>query len=202
MIRNIIFDFGSVLVDWNPHHLYDSYFNDPEKTEFFLENVCPYDWNATVDAGRSSQDAVAERIGLYPGWEKEIRMYFGQWIGMMNGQIPGMESVVRNLKERGYRLFGLSNWSAETFPLIVQDTKHYPVFRLLDGYVLSGEEHCIKPDERIYRILLDRFALKPEECLFIDDNPKNIEAARALGIHGLVFTGVEQLKMDLRAVLQ
>ncbi len=202
MIHNIIFDFGAVLVDWNPHHLYDPYFKDPRKTEFFLENVCPYDWNATVDAGRPSQDAMAERIELYPEWEKEIKMYFGQWPGMMNGQIPGMEAIVRNLKERGYRLYGLSNWSAETFPLIIQDTERYPVFGFLDGYVLSGEEHCIKPDEKIYRILLDRFALKPDESLFIDDNPKNIEAARALGIHGLVFTGVEQLKMDLKAILQ
>jgi len=202
MIHNIIFDFGSVLVDWNPHHLFDKYFNDPEKTEYFLQNVCPYEWNATVDAGRPTQDAMAERIALYPEWENEIKMYFGQWIGMMNGQIPGMEAVVRELKERGYRLFGLSNWSAETFPLIREDTKHYPVFELLDAYVISGQEHCKKPDERIYKILLERFGLKAEECLFIDDNSENIAAAEALGIKGLVFTSVEQLKMDLRAILQ
>lgn len=202
MIHNIVFDFGSVLVDWNPHHLYDPYFNDPEKTAYFLENICPYSWNETVDAGRPTSEAMAERIALYPEWEKEIRMYFGEWIGMMNGQIPEMEAVVKVLKARGYRLYGLSNWSAETFPLIRRDSRHYPVFDWLDGYVISGQEHCKKPDEKIYRILLDRFSLKPDECLFIDDNPQNVAAAEALGIHGLVFTSVEQLKMDLRVILR
>ncbi len=199
MIRNIIFDFGYVLVDWDPHHLYDPYFNDPAKTEWFLENVCPYTWNVTVDAGRTTEDAMAERIALYPEWEKEIRMYFGQWIKMMNGQIPGMEEIVRELKVRGYGIYGLTNWSAETFPLI-RDT--YPIFKLMDGIVVSGEERIKKPDPEIYRILLRRYSLKPEECIFIDDNPANVAAGQAEGIRGLVFTSPEQLRMDLRAILQ
>ncbi len=202
MIRNIVFDFGGVLVDWNPRYLYGPYFNDEKKTEWFLENVCPYSWNESVDAGRSTSEALSERIALYPEWEKEIRMYFGEWIKMMNGQIPGAEQLIRELSARGYGLYGLTNWSAETFPLISNDTKNYPVFALLDGYVVSGEEKCRKPDERIYRILLDRFSLKPEQCLFIDDNPKNVAAARELGMSGLDFTSVEQLKMDLDAALQ
>lgn len=199
MIRNIIFDFGYVLVDWDPHHLYDPYFNDPEKTGWFLENVCPYIWNVTVDAGRTTEDAMAERIALYPEWEKEIRMYFGQWIKMMNGQIPGMEEIVRELKVRGYGIYGLTNWSAETFPLI-RDT--YPIFKLMDGIVVSGEERIKKPDPEIYRILLRRYSLKPEECIFIDDNPANVAAGEAEGIRGLVFTSPEQLRMDLSAILQ
>lgn len=189
-------------MDWNPRYLYGPYFNDEKKTEWFLENVCPYSWNESVDAGRSTSEALSERIALYPEWEKEIRMYFGEWIKMMNGQIPGTEQLVRELSARGYGLYGLTNWSAETFPLISNDAKNYPVFALLDGYVVSGEEKCRKPDERIYRILLDRFSLKPEQCLFIDDNPKNVAAARELGMSGLEFTSVEQLKMDLDAALQ
>ncbi len=199
MIRNIIFDFGSVLVSWDPHNLYGPYFNDPEKTEFFLNTVCPYSWNETVDSGRPTAEATAERLALYPDWEKEIRMYFGEWIKMMNGQIPGMEELVKEMKVRGYGLYGLTNWSAETFPLI-RDS--YPIFSLLDGIVVSGEEHMKKPSPEIYRILLRRYSLKPEECLFIDDNPANVAAGEAEGIRGLVFTSVEQLRMDLRAILQ
>lgn len=202
MIRNIVFDFGGVLVDWNPRYLYGPYFNDEKKTEWFLENVCPYSWNETVDGGRPISEALSERIELYPEWEREIRMYFGEWIKMMNGQIPGAEPLVRELAARGYGLYGLTNWSAETFPLIANDTKNYPVFSLLRGYVVSGQEKCRKPDGRIYRILLDRFSLKPEQSLFIDDNPKNVAAARQMGMSGLVFTSVEQLKMDLDAALQ
>ncbi len=199
MIRNIIFDFGSVLVRWDPHNLYDPYFKDRAKTDWFLENICPYSWNESVDAGRPTTEATAERLALYPEWEKEIRMYFGQWIKMMDGQVPGMQDLVKELKVRGYSLYGLTNWSAETFPQI-RDS--YPVFSLLDGIVVSGEEHMKKPDPEIYRILLSRYSLKPEECIFIDDNPRNVDAGEAEGIRGLVFTSPEQLRMDLRAILQ
>lgn len=199
MIRNIIFDFGYVLVDWNPHHLYDPYFNDPEKTEYFLEKVCPYSWNETVDAGRPTAEATAERIALFPEWEKEIRMYFGEWIKMMNGQTPGMEELVKELKVRGYGIYGLTNWSAETFPLI---RDKYPVFKLMDGIVVSGEEHIKKPAPQIYRTLLERYSLKGEECIFIDDNPNNVAGGEAEGISGLLFTSAEQLRMDLNAILQ
>ena len=199
MIRNVIFDFGGVLVDWNPRYLYDPYFGDPAKTDHFLEQICPYSWNATVDAGKSTAEATAERIALYPEWEKEIRMYYGEWIKMMNGELPGMRELVAELKDRGYGIYGLTNWSAETFPLI-RDT--YPIFRLMDGIVVSGEEHTMKPRPEIYRILLDRYALNPSESVFIDDNPDNIAAAETFGIKGIVFSSVGDLRTKLEEVLQ
>ena len=199
MIRNVIFDFGGVLVDWNPRYLYDPYFGDPAKTDHFLEQICPYSWNATVDAGKSTAEATAERIALYPEWEKEIRMYYGEWIKMMNGELPGMRELVAELKDKGYGIYGLTNWSAETFPLI-RDT--YPIFRLMDGIVVSGEEHTMKPRPEIYRILLDRYALNSSESVFIDDNPDNIAAAETFGIKGIVFSSVGDLRTKLEEVLQ
>lgn len=199
MIRNIIFDFGAVLLDWSPEHLYKPYFNDDEKMRHFLTEVCPYSWNATVDAGKSIADATAERITLYPEWEKEIRMYYGQWEKMMNGEIPGMREVVESLKKKGYGVYGLSNWSAETFVPFVRDK--YPVLKLLDGYVVSGFEKVKKPDPRLYHILLDRYGLKADECLFIDDSPDNIAAGEALGIRGIVFSSPVELKERLAEVL-
>lgn len=198
MIKNIIFDFGAVLVDWNPHHLYDSYFGDATKAEWFLTEVCPYEWNAQCDAGRPIKDITAERVALFPEWEKEIRMYFDHWVDMMGDPIPGMEELVRDYKQRGYGVWGLTNWSAETLPMVRDD---YPVFKLLDGYVVSGQEKVVKPDARLYRILLERFGLKAEECVFIDDNPANTAGAEAVGIRGIVFHDASQLRIDLDNLL-
>lgn len=198
MIRNIIFDFGSVLVDWNPERLYGPYFNDDAKMQYFLTEICPHAWNAQADAGRSTAEITEERVAVHPEWEKEIRMYFSQWIKMMGEQIPGMQELVEELKNRGYRLYGLTNWSAETFPLVKDN---YPVFRLLDGIVVSGEEKIAKPDPGIFRILLQRYGLKPEECLFIDDNPGNVSTGESLGIRGLIFTSAAALKSRLAEVL-
>lgn len=198
MIRNIIFDFGSVLVDWNPEHLYGPYFNDEAKMKYFLTEICPHSWNAQADAGRRTAEITDERVAMYPEWEKEIRMYFGQWIKMMGGEIPGMREIVAGLKRRGYALYGLTNWSDETFCLVRDE---YPVFKLLDGIVVSGEERIAKPDPELFRILLGRYRLKPEECLFIDDNPANVAAGESVGIRGIVFTSPEELKVRLKEVL-
>ena len=199
MIRNIIFDFGAVLVDWNPHHLFDSYFNDSQKCEYFLDVICPYSWNVTVDAGKEIKTATDERIALYPDWEKEIRMYYGEWIKMMGGEIHGMREIITDLKSKGYGVYGLTNWSRETFPLISDD---YPIFKLLDGYVVSGVERTMKPLPEIYNILLERYGLNASECVFIDDNPANIEGGEAVGIKGIIFESPEQLKEELAKVLQ
>ncbi len=191
MIRHIIFDFGAVLVDWDPRHLYVPYFGDAAKADWFLTEICPYEWNTEADGGRSLAEITAERVALFPEWEKEIRMYYGRWIEMMGGQIPGMEALVRECKARGYGVWGLTNWSRETFPLV---RDRYPVFGLLDGIVVSGEEMTMKPFPQIYRILLDRYGLKAEECVFIDDNPRNAAGAEAVGIRGLVFRDAERLR--------
>ncbi len=198
MIRNVIFDFGSVLVDWDPHRLYLPYFGDPVKTEWFLTEICPYSWNTRADAGKPTAELTEERIALFPEWEKEIRMYYGRWIEMMGDEIPGMEALVRELKARGYGVYGLTNWSRETFPLV---RDRYPVFGLLDGIVVSGEEGTMKPDPALYRILLDRYGLKGEECVFIDDNPRNAFGGEPLGIRGLVFSGADRLRIELEKLL-
>lgn len=198
MIRNLIFDFGSVLVDWDPHYLYVPYFGDASKAEWFLTEICPYTWNTQADAGRSLQEITEERVAIFPQWEKEIRMYYDRWIEMMGGQIPGMEELVREYKERGYGVWGLTNWSRETFPLV---RHRYPVFDLLDGIVVSGEERMAKPGPELYRILLDRYGLRAETCVFIDDSPRNAAGAEAVGIRGIVFQDAAQLHRDLDGIL-
>jgi 2-haloacid dehalogenase len=194
MFKNIIFDFGGVLLDWNPHYLYDSYFGDVEKAEWFLTHICTYEWNAQHDNGKPIAEGTAELIALHPEWEKEIRMYYDDFMKMMGGQIPGMEELVKGLKVKGYRVFGLSNWSVETFSLV----RHvYPVLDLMEDMVISGVEKVMKPDHRIFELALDRFGIKAEETVFIDDNPNNVKAANELGIHGILFQSREQLEKEL-----
>lgn len=184
MIKNIIFDYGGVLLDWNPHYLYDPYFGDVEKAEWFLNNICTYEWNAQHDNGKPIAEGTAELVAEHPEWEKEIRLYYDDFMKMMGGQIPGMEELVKGLKVNGYRVFGLSNWSVETFALV---RPVYPVLNLMEDMVISGVEKVMKPDHRIFELALNRFGIKAEETIFLDDNPANVQAARELGIKGILF---------------
>ena len=198
MIRQLIFDFGGVLVDWNPRYVFVPWFGDAAKAERFLSEICPYDWNAQVDSGCTTAEVTEERVSLFPEWETEIRMYYGRWIEMLHGEIPGMEALVREYKGRGYRIWGLTNWSRELFPLV---RNRYPVFDLMDGIVVSGVERVIKPHPELYRILLDRYGLKAEECVFIDDNAANVAGAEAVGIRGILFEGEKLLREKLEELV-
>lgn len=199
MIKNIIFDYGAVLVDWNPHYLYDGYFGSAEKAEWFLQNVCRYEWNTQHDGGKPIAEGTAELVAKFPEWEKEIRMYYGQFSKMVGGQIEGMYELILDLKARGYHVYGLTNWSGETFPL-VRDV--YPIFSLMEGMVVSGDEKLMKPDAKIFHCLLDRYGLQAQESVFIDDNINNCNGARAVGLSAIQFKGVEDLKAALAGLLQ
>lgn len=198
MIKNIIFDFGAVLFDWNPHYLFDHYFGDPEKTDWFINNICTPEWNSALDAGKPFAEGVKELTEKHPEWEKEINLYNEGWIRMMAGQIPGMYEIVASLSWKGYQLYGLTNWSAEKFNLI---RNHYGILLYMKGIVVSGEEKMIKPAPEFYEILLSRYGLKAEECLFIDDNKTNVAAAEALGIRALHFVSPDKLREDLAEIL-
>ena len=194
-MKNIVFDYGAVLVDWNPHHLYDKYFGSVEKAEWFLNNICLYSWNIQMDGGKPFAEGVAELQAQYPEWSEAIAIYHTRWIEMMGGEIEGMSSLVQRLKAAGYRVFGLTNWSSETFPLV---RDKYPIFSLMEGMVVSGEEHLLKPSAAIYNCLLERYGLQAEESLFVDDNLANVEGARAVGMQGVQFISAEELERALK----
>ena len=181
-------------MDWNPHYLYDPYFGDKAKAEWFLQNICTYEWNAQHDNGKPVAEGTAELIAEHPEWEKEIRMYYDDFMKMMGGQIPGMEELVKGLKVKGCRVFGLTNWSEETFALV----RHvYPVLDLMEDMVVSGVEKVMKPDHRIFELALKRFGIEAEETVFIDDNPNNVKAANELGMRGILFQSRERLLSEL-----
>lgn len=199
MIKNVIFDFGCVLVYWSQHNLYDTHFGSKEKTDWFVDNICTWEWNNQTDLGKSFAESVAEKVAEYPEWETEIRMYWERWEDMLNGEVPGMKEWICELKNAGYKVYGLSNWSHETFPMVKDK---YEAFSMMDGIVMSGEELIAKPDLRIYKILLERYGLKAEECVFIDDRKENIEAGEQVGIRGIIFEDCEQVKQAFHVLNQ
>lgn len=192
-IENIIFDFGGVVMDWNPRYFFKDYFNDDEKMEFFLKNIATDEWNAEQDRGRSLAEGTEILVAKHPEWEKEIRAYYDNWTTMLKSDIPENVAVLRELENTKYELFGLTNWSAETFPYALE---HYDLFKIFEGkIVVSGTEKLIKPNPEIWEVLLERFGIKAEESVFIDDNFKNIEMAKKIGficIHIKEDTDLEQ----------
>lgn len=177
-IKNIIFDFGGVLIDWNPRYLYQNIFHDEKEMEFFLREICSPEWNLQQDAGRSCKKATEELILKFPKYKNEIEQYYNRWTEMIGGEIIENVSLIGYLKDK-YRLFGLTNWSLETFSIVYDK---YPFFKELEGIVVSGKEKIVKPDLKIYNLLLTKYGLSANESLFIDDNKENIIAANKIGL--------------------
>ncbi len=196
-IKYVIFDLGGVLVDWNPEYLYEKIFPEaPEKMNFFLNEVCTKDWNMQQDAGRTFEEGTQILLKDYPEYEKEIRLFFDRWEEMMLGEIKGTSLILNKLKSLNeVKLYALTNWSAETFPIA---KKRFEFLKHFEGIVVSGEEHTRKPYPKIYEIMLNRFELEPQHCIFIDDSLENVEGARKLGINGLHYKNSKQLKADLQ----
>ncbi|MGX5688761.1 HAD family hydrolase [Arcticibacter tournemirensis] len=199
MIKAIIFDLGAVLIDWHPKHLYKKIFSDEADIDYFLENVCTSAWNEEQDGGRSLKEATEMLVAEFPDQEEYIRAYYGRWEEMLAGAIDGTVEIFKRLKDSGkYKIYALSNWSAETYPIAV---KRFEFLNWFDGVVVSGAEKLRKPFPEFYQLLLDRYNLKAEEALFIDDNLRNVEAARDLGIESIHFQSSEQLEKELASYI-
>jgi len=189
-IKNIIFDFGGVLIDWNPRYFYKDVFTDIKEMEYFLSEVWSPQWNMKHDAGYSFSEITHELQELHPKYRNEIEMYQQNWQKMIKGEISENTELLNTLKSK-YRLFGLTNWSAEAFPVIYPK---YEFFKVFEGIVVSGEEKLVKPGKEIYQLLLNRYDLLETESLFIDDSLKNIETANELGFSTIHINGTQNLK--------
>jgi 2-haloacid dehalogenase len=195
MITTIIFDLGGVLIDWNPKYLYRKIFGDESDIDHFLDKVCTPEWNEEQDAGRTIKEATDSLVKEYPHYEEKIRAYYDRWEEMLGGVIEGTVEIFRQLKEsKKFKIYALTNWSAETFPIALQ---RYEFLSWFDGVVVSGTEKKRKPFPEFYRILLDRYHVKAEEALFIDDNLRNADAAEKIGIDTIRFINPDQLIEEL-----
>jgi len=196
-IKTIIFDLGGVLIDWNPRYVYRQVFKTEEEVEWFLENVTSPEWNENQDAGYPINKATKELIAKHPEWEPEIKAYYGRWLEMLGEAIHETVEIFRQIKENGkYKLYALTNWSAELFP---HARERFEFLKWFDGIVVSGEEKMRKPSPEFYKVLLDRYHLDPAETIFIDDSLRNIKGAEAVGIRGIHFHNPQRLKEELTA---
>ena len=196
-IKNIIFDLGGVLIDWNPHYMYKKIIPDNEKREWFINNICTLSWNEEQDGGRLIKDANAILIAQYPEYKDFIEAYYDRWEEMLNGPIQETVEIFRTLKQSdSHKFYALTNWSAETFPRALElfDFLHW-----FDGRLVSGEENTRKPFREIYELIIARYQLNPSETLFIDDNLRNIIAANELGFKTIHFINPSSLASSLKS---
>ena len=195
-VRNIVvFDLGGVLIDWDPRYLYRKLFRGDETAiEHFLSTVCTREWNLAQDAGRSFAEGARLLKRQHPDKAELIDAYGARFDEMMAGPIAGTVEILAELRDRGAPLYGLTNWSAETYPLALKRFEFLSWFR---GILVSGEVGATKPDPRIYALMLARFAIDPQRAVYIDDHAANAEAARRFGIHGIHFTTSDALRREL-----
>jgi 2-haloacid dehalogenase len=196
-MTSIIFDLGNVLIRWDPRNHYRSRFDRTEDMEFFLNEVCPMAWNHEMDLGKPFAQAIAERQALFPDWAELIAEWQSGWGRMLGGPIDEMVSLLPRLQQAGYGIYALTNWSAETFPVA---RARFPWLATFADILVSGEEGVGKPDPAVFHLMLTRNALDASQTVFIDDNPGNVEAAVATGMHAIHFTSPSQCRQALEAL--
>jgi len=193
-----VFDLGGVLIDWDPRHLYRSLFDgDDDAMERFLAEVTTPAWNAEQDAGRTWQDAVDLLVAQHPDRRDLIVAYRERWTDMLAGPIDGTVEVLADLRRTGVRLAAITNWSAETFPVA---KRRYAFLDWFETIVVSGEEGIVKPDPRIFRLVLERTGMRATSTVFVDDSRTNVAAAGALGFATILFTDPATLRSELEAL--
>ncbi len=193
-IQAIIFDLGGVLLEWNPRNLYRRYFDRPEEMEAFLSEIDFMGWNIQQDRGRPFTEAVAELSAQFPHRAELIRAYHEHWEESVGGPIMPTVDIVRRLKRQGWHLYGLTNWSAETFPIA---RRKYDFLNLFDAVVVSGEVRLVKPDPAIFELTVKQTGVAASQCLLIDDNAENIAVAQRLGMQTIRFRSAEALEREL-----
>jgi 2-haloacid dehalogenase len=195
-INTIIFDLGAVLIDWNPRYLYRKIFKTEEEIDWFLHHVCTSEWNEKQDAGRSFEAATRELVQQFPEHTSAIEAWYGRWTETIQGAIPGTVEILEALRNsKKYKLYALTNWSAETFPWALAN---FEFLQWFDGIVVSGEEKTRKPFPDFFQILFDRHQVEPSSSVFIDDNLANVAGGAGVGLNVIHFRSPDQLRQELQ----
>lgn len=198
-IRNIVFDFGKVLVDYSYERFVSSIVNDPAKVGPFVDIVSGQEFIDLQDRGELSfAEVIRKTQQEHPLWRDELQAYYDRQLEIVTGEVPGMKELIIKLKAEGYKIYGLSNWSSVVYDVM---KRFEDIFSLLDGKVISSEEKLIKPDVAIYRRFCDKFGVEPQTCVFTDDKAPNIEGARKAGMHAILFQNADQFERQLRELL-
>lgn len=198
MIKNLIFDFGKVLVEYDFEAFFRKYIPDTERYLAFTPILYNEEVQQLLDREERPFEVIMEEIiAKNKDFEPEIRIFNEHYPEIVTNEVEGMYELLTKLKAEGYKLYGLTNWCSKVHLTMAQ----FPIFKLLDGQIISSEEKTIKPEPEIYNRLFTKFNLKPEECIFTDDRSENIEGGRHLGMDGIVFKNAKQYEMELRNIL-
>lgn len=198
MIKHVIFDIGNVLMSFDPVSYYQTIYHDEEKTRAICNIFSHEAWGKYDQGLLFLEDLYDIYHREYPSWQTEIDEVLNDWMALMQ-PIKESFSFMQELKAAGYHPLILSNISKDSADYL---KRTQPFFACCPDAVLSYEEKLIKPDPALFHILLERYQLLPEECIFLDDSQRNIDVARTLGIHGVVFTSFDDAKAQVLQLLQ
>ena len=196
MIRNFIFDFGKVLICYDYPAFLSSIFPDEAERRSFERIFCSMEFTQRCDLGEEAFiNIIREYQAKFPHWKEQLQAFHDRQLDAMTVEMPGMRSLLTRLKAAGYKLYGLTNWSSTVYPVIDK----FDILRMMDGTLISSEEHLVKPDAAIYDRLCEKFGLHKEECLFTDDKQVNVDGSLAAGMPAVLFRDADSFEMELIA---
>jgi len=199
MIKNLIFDFGKVLVDYDFFNTIRRYFQTEEDLQEFAQLFTSIEFLNQCDREEIPFIEIIHQAQCkYPKFEFQLQKFYDEYTQFVLCEMPGMRDLLIKLRAEGFRLYGLTNWCSKVHEVM----KQWDIFSLLDGQVISSDEKLIKPDVAIYLRLCQKYDLRPEECIFTDDRAVNVEGARKAGMQGILFVNAEQYESELRALLK
>ena len=193
----VLFDLGKVLLDWDPRYYYGRFFSSTAALEQFVQEVIGHDWYLQMDAGKPADQAIAELSRAHPEQAQLIGRWTQGWPTMLRGEISGSVAILAELRRRGVRLYALTNFSRETWPLALA---RFDFLSWFEDAIVSGEHRIVKPDPRIFELAISRCGLEPARTAFVDDLPANVQAGHACGLRALHFTSADKLRADLAAL--
>lgn len=198
MIKNLIFDFGKVLVEYDYFTILDKIFATHKQAEDFYHHLMEEKWNERLDCEESPfEQIIHDMQQSMPQYIEEIKQFGNRYTEFVLGEVKGMRALLVKLKSEGYKLYGLTNWCSQVHITM----KQYPIFQLLDGRIISSEEHVVKPSPAIYGCLCHKFGLNADECVFTDDTIVNVESARDFGMHAIRFENALQYERELNKII-
>ncbi|MEN3929755.1 HAD family phosphatase [Microvirga sp. W0021] len=183
--NTVVFDVGNVLFRWKPEEFYLDILKDETRLRWYMEHVHTPEWNRDLDLGVAWDKTFDARVAEFPEWEEPLRAYQTRWFDTMRDIIEPNITLLKQLKSKDIPVYAITNFHDWTFR--TTQKQHYDFLNLFDGEIVSGEENLVKPDPAIFELFFSRFSLKPEDCIFIDDNADNIATARNLGMHVVHF---------------
>ena len=195
--RAVIFDVGNVLYGWDPESFLVRQVAEDRERLRFIDDVGLWEWHDTLDGGRDFREAADELSRRFPEYAHLIEAWGERFGETITDPIPGVHEIVGELDASGVPLFAITNFSADFWPPFQAREKAF--FDRFRGIVVSGEVKLLKPDPAIYFLALDRFGLRPDQALFVDDRQINVDGAQAVGMKAHLFTTAEDLRARLEA---